>query len=70
MNITRGQRIKLGDLGLLDQPFSVTLELVTGGLSVDVACFGLDAQKKLSNDAYMTFFNQPETPCRAVKVTG
>ena len=70
MQISRGQRIKLGEIGLLDQPFSVTLELAKGGLSVDVACFGLDAQKKLSNDAYMTFFNQPETPCRAVKLAG
>jgi stress response protein SCP2 len=36
---------------------------------VDFACFGLDSQQKLSDDAYMTFFNQPKTPCGAVELS-
>lgn len=59
MEITRGQRLKLADMGLAEQAFSVVLELASGGLSIDVACFGLDANRKLSDERYMTFFNQP-----------
>jgi len=70
MNIPRGQRLKLADIGLGDGAFSIALELTTGGLTVDAACFGLDAQKKLSQDAYMTFFNQPMTPCGGVRLVG
>jgi stress response protein SCP2 len=36
---------------------------------IDFACFGLDSQQKLSDDAYMTFFNQPKTPCGAVELS-
>lgn len=70
MDVSRGQRLKLADIGLADGGFTVTLELAKGGLSVDAACFGLDGQKKLSQEAYMTFFNQPRTPCGAVTLSG
>ena len=70
MQISRGQRVKLSDLTLADKPFSVQLELNAGGLSVDAACFGLDSARKLSDERYMTFFNQPATPCGAVKLAG
>lgn len=68
MQISRGQRAKLGDLGLVDKTFTIQLDLNTAGLSTDVACFGLDAAKKLSDDRYMTFFNQPNSPCGAIKL--
>lgn len=70
MQISRGQRLKLADLGLDGQPFSISLTLASGGLVVDSACFGLDAARKLSDDRYMTFFNQPASPCGAVKLAG
>ena len=70
MQIARGQRLKLADFGLGERPFTVTLELSTAGLVIDAACFGLDAQKKLSDDRYLVFFNQPTTPCGAVKLSG
>ncbi|WP_018610039.1 TerD family protein [Uliginosibacterium gangwonense] len=70
MQIARGQRVKLADLGLADKAFSIQLALNTGGMTVDVACFGLDASKKLSDERYMTFFNQPASPCGAVKLAG
>jgi tellurite resistance protein TerA len=66
--LTRGQRGRLADLGLASQ-FSISLELQSPGINIDVTCFGLDAQRKLSDDRYMTFFNQPETPCGGVKQT-
>ena len=37
------------------------------GLALDVACFGLDVAGKLSDERYMTFFNQPRTPCGGVE---
>lgn len=68
MDLTRGQRLKLDALGLSDGAFSVAVELNAGPLTVDVACFGLDGARKLSDERYMTFFNQPATPCGAVKL--
>lgn len=70
MQISRGQRVKLADLGLDGQPFSIALTLANGGLVVDSACFGLDAARKLSDERYMTFFNQPASPCGAVRLAG
>ncbi len=67
MDIQKGQRIKINDLGINSQSF--TVEISISGISVDIACFGLDVQQKLSNDAYMTFFNQPKTPCGAVELS-
>lgn len=70
MDITRGQRLKLVDLGLSEPTFSVSLELNTGSLVVDVACFGLNGAKKIVSDSYATFYNQPATPCGGVKLAG
>ncbi len=67
MDIQKGQRVKLNDLGLNSQSFKVDVSI--SGITVDMACFGLDSQQKLSNDAYMTFFNQSKTPCGAVELS-
>lgn len=67
MDIRKGQRVSLNDLVNAAQPFQI--ELSIAGVSVDFACFGLDGQHKLANDAYMTFFNQPQTPCGAIELT-
>jgi tellurite resistance protein TerA len=69
MNISRGQRIKIADIGLSDGRFSIALEMSKGGLTIDAACFGLDAQRKLSQESYLTFFNQPSSPCGGVRMT-
>ena len=68
MQITRGQRLKLSDLGISGNAFTIDIDIPKSGLSVDVACFGLDAARKLSDERYMTFFNQPVTPCGAVRL--
>ena len=68
MDLIRGQRLKLDALNLSDGAFSVMVELNAEPLTVDVACFGLDGSRKLSDERYMTFFNQPATPCGAVKL--
>lgn len=61
MELSQGQRIKLTDLGL-----SSRLTLAFQGGAVDVACFGLDGNRRLTDERYMTFFNQPRTPCGGV----
>ncbi len=65
MQLQRGQRSKLTDLGL-GQQFIVALEITGGNLSFDTACFGLDNQERLSNDAYMIFYNQTASPDQAI----
>lgn len=70
MDIARGQRIKLQDLVPSGTRFDFDLQLDAGGISLDTACFGLDAERKLSDERYMTFFNQPTTPCKGVSLDG
>jgi len=70
MEIARGQRVKLQDLGLAGKPFALEVKLAGGGMTLDVACFGLDAHRRLSDERYMTFFNQPATPCGGVRTRG
>lgn len=68
MNIVRGQRIKLSEMGQINTSFSIFLALSTPHFTVDCACFGLDSNRKLSDDRYMTFFNQTVSPCGAVRL--
>ncbi|MES2708897.1 MAG: TerD family protein [Verrucomicrobiota bacterium] len=69
---TRGQKTALAGLGLDAAPvvsLSVSLDL-TGNPEVDVCCFGLDAEGKLSDDRYFIFYNQPQSPCGAIAAKG
>ncbi len=66
MNIVRGQKLKLKDLTPALQ-FSVEIALNwTERDDIDIACFGLDASGKLSDDRYFIFFNQLQSPEGAV----
>lgn len=69
MQIDKGRRLKLSDLFTGECRFEVELSAAGPGLAVDFACFGLDAAGKLSDDRYMTFFNQPKSPCGSVSLT-
>jgi stress response protein SCP2 len=69
MDIDRGRRIKLSDLFTGDMRFDIDLSAIGTGLTIDFACFGLDSAGALSDDRYMTFFNQPSTPCSGVAMT-
>ena len=51
MQIDKGRRIKLSDLFAGDTRFETELSATGPGLSVDFACFGLDAAGKLSDDS-------------------
>lgn len=63
--LAKGQRLKIRDV-IPAGAFRVGL--AANGLPVDFACFGLDAAGKLSDERYMTFFNQPRSPCGGVEV--
>jgi len=68
--INRGQRIKLNDIVRGGNRFNVAVSAAGAGLTIDFACFGVDAAGKLSDDRYMTFFNQPNSPCGGVALSG
>ena len=63
----RGQKGKLADLGC-GSPFNVDVDINAAGMSVDVSCFGLDGNDKLSDDRYMVFYNQLASPDGAVRL--
>ena len=63
--LAKGQRLNLRDI-IPTGNFRVGLAV--HGLTVDFACFGLDTAGKLADERYMTFFNQPRTPCNGVEV--
>lgn len=65
MDILKGQRISLSQfLPNVNEPFQI--ELSISGVPVDFSCFGVDVNNKLLHDDYMTFFNQPKTPCGGI----
>lgn len=65
LNMIAGQKAKFTEVGITQQ-FTLIAELTAGATVIDVACFGLDGQQKLVSDDYMTFYNQPKTPCGAI----
>lgn len=67
LNLIRGQKIKLADLFQAQTHFYIQIQY-QAPFNLDLASFGLDAAYKLSDERYMTFYNQPQTPCGAVKL--
>lgn len=65
--LERGERMPLA---ALVPDGSLQAGLSARGLALDFACFGLDAGGKLADERYMTFFNQPATPCGGVALGG
>ncbi len=66
MNLfSRGQKGKLTELDCQEQ-LTVTLDVTLPGASIDVSCFGLDANDKLSDDQYLVFYNQTASPEKAI----
>lgn len=66
MQTQKGQRLKLADIVPINSAFTLQCQYETNGVTLDIACFGLDAAGLLSDDRYMTFFNQPQTPCGSI----
>ena len=66
MHIKKGQRLKLDEIVPNNSPFLLQGTCSSKDITLDFACFGLDSAGLLSDDRYMTFFNQPSTPCGSV----
>ncbi|QOY92779.1 VWA domain-containing protein [Massilia sp. UMI-21] len=64
--LSRGERLPLAQQA---PDGALAARLSYRGLALDVACFAVDVHGKLSDDRYMSFFNQPTTPCGGVKVS-
>lgn len=62
----RGQRDKLEKYLNVNQELEVVMK-VQGTAVYDFSCFGLDAQSKLSNESYMIFYNQTESPNKEIR---
>jgi len=61
MKLQRGTRGKLGEHLDVSKPINISLE-IKGAAVYDYTCFGLDADGKLSDDRYMIFYNQKNSP--------
>ena len=61
MQIERGFRGKLDDFLDVTKPLSVKLT-ATGNAVYDSCCFGVDINEKLSDERYMIFYTQTNSP--------
>lgn len=70
MEIRRGQRLALAELHQNIVIESFQIGLCFSGLreDVDFACFSVNAQQKIADERYMTFYNQAESPCGGIKL--
>jgi len=66
--LVRGERIRLADLGI-GGPFDAEVALALPGAEADLSVRGLDEAGRLSDDRYLIFYNQPASPCGAVRLT-
>lgn len=67
MNIERGFRGKLDDY--LSTASAIQIRIITNGSSVyDSCCFGVDNNNKLSDERYMIFYNQPDSPAHEISL--
>lgn len=63
--LARGQRLPAASFA---PSGTFHIGLSCQGLALDFACFSLDRHGKLVDERYMTFFNQPVSPCGGVVV--
>ncbi|WP_335939394.1 TerD family protein [Streptomyces sp. PTD5-9] len=65
----RGHKARIGDL-TSGTDLYVGVQIGGPGLTIDISCFGLDADERLSDDRYFVFFNQPRSPEESVQLLG
>lgn len=68
MVIQRGQRLKLEQLLDPEWPFVIGFSASMTDRTIDCCCFGLGADKRVNDESYVTYFNQPRTPCGGVSL--
>ncbi|MFJ9157354.1 TerD family protein [Streptomyces griseoviridis] len=65
----RGHKARISDL-TAGTDLYVGVQISGPGLTFDISCFGLDADERLSDDAYFVFFNQPKSPEESIQLLG
>lgn len=60
MSMLKGQKVKLDD-NILNNQTTVQIKYAAPFV-IDISCFGLDSNDKLSNEDYMIFYNQKVSP--------
>lgn len=65
MELQKGQKVKISDL-TSEKKIEVKVSALINNGEIDISCFGVDAQNKLSNDEYFVFYNQLHTPENAI----
>lgn len=70
MDFVRGQKAKLQDLTPSRQIEVAVNVAPAAGQTIDLSCFGLDANGKLSDDRYFVFYNQKSSPCGGLAAAG
>ena len=68
MKLIKGQRIKLNQLKI-NEKFKVKVELnyPKNKFDIDICCFGVNEENKISDDRYFIFYNQLNSPNNAIK---
>ena len=66
MQLQRGEKRGLSDLGIGS---SCTVKIDFGLDGIDIAAFGLNADKKIGNDAYVVLFSNLSSPEGAIKLS-
>lgn len=68
MNVQRGFRDKLDKYVNINNSIEVEMN-VNGSATYDYCCFGVDDTGKLSDDRYMVFYNQTQSPNKEIIFT-
>lgn len=68
MKLQKGQRDKLEKYVNISEDIEVVMS-IAGNAIYDYTCFGLDEDSKLSDDRYMVFYNQVESPDAEIQYT-
>lgn len=67
MELQQGQKLKL-DESLIKNQFTVNIN-ANSSFHIDISCFGLDANDKLSDEDYMIFYNQKSSPNNSIEMS-
>lgn len=67
MQLTQGQKTPLSAIGVGNR---LTVDVDFGGEGLDVVVFGLDSDKKISDDRYTVLFSNPRSPSGEIVMTG
>ncbi|MFF5996022.1 VWA domain-containing protein [Lysinibacillus sp. KU-BSD001] len=65
-NLIRGEKVKLSDY-TSNNRLEVEIQ-IESNFEIDITCFGLDANKQLTDDRYMIFYNQLLSPLNEIRL--